>query len=329
MSEEPYISILTPAFNRKEFLPILIKSLSKQSFKNFEWVIGNDGSSDGTEQYLREELAKQEFSVTYISSDLRIGKSSIDNYLLNYAKGKYIMWCDSDDFLVEDSLERLVKIIEENKLHSNESVAGIIAQNLDTDGISQSFDRNKRNPKKGFYSWQELEELLIGDATVCVKRKIYSDSRFPEIDFLTIESIILRDLYKPFKFFLTDEVVKIMDRSAENSVSHGKKLQYCRGSAYSISQTINYDRYDNMSLIQKIILVIQYFRYCIHGDLGFMDSVGMWKSLKRNYSLIIFYPISFTIAIKDILMRKVEKTHIKFNENRPVAKVSINYFNKG
>ena len=76
MSEEPYISILTPAFNRKEFLPILIKSLSKQSFKNFEWVIGNDGSSDGTEQYLREELAKQEFSVTYISSDLRIGKSS-------------------------------------------------------------------------------------------------------------------------------------------------------------------------------------------------------------------------------------------------------------
>ena len=85
MEREPYISILTPSFNRAKFLPILLKSLNEQTFKNFEWVIGNDGSSDGTEEYLLDQFPKQDFSITYISSDLRIGKSSIDNQLLDHA----------------------------------------------------------------------------------------------------------------------------------------------------------------------------------------------------------------------------------------------------
>ena len=155
MKSRPYISILTPSFNRVEFLPTLLQSLNEQTFKNFEWVIGNDGSTDGTEEYLLDQFAKQDFSITYISSDLRIGKSSIDNLLLDHAKGEYFIWCDSDDFLVKNSLEKIIKIIQNNEIDSKDSVAGVIAQNLCTQGISQSFNINNSPPNLGIQPYED------------------------------------------------------------------------------------------------------------------------------------------------------------------------------
>lgn len=327
MEKEPYISILTPSFNRAKFLPILLKSLNEQTFKNFEWVIGNDGSSDGTEEYLLDQFPKQDFSITYISSDLRIGKSSIDNQLLDHAKGKYIMWCDSDDFLLKNSLEEIVIMIQQNKVDSSDSIAGVIGQNLCTQGFSQSFDTNKSLPDAGIYSWQDVETFLKGDATICVKRNIYIDRRFPEIDFLTIESIMLRDLFQHFKFYLSDTVIKIMDRGAENSVSHGNTLQYCRGSAYSISATITLKRFNEMTVKMKILTVINYFRYSIHGDIRFIDSVKMWQLLQKHYAYCFLFLISYAVSIRDKYIKKLKKTHIEFDRNRAIAKISVKYFN--
>ena len=57
-SSEVFISILTPSWNRLEFLQTLIDSLINQSYKNFEWVIGNDGSTDGTNDEANERITK-------------------------------------------------------------------------------------------------------------------------------------------------------------------------------------------------------------------------------------------------------------------------------
>ena len=48
MQEKIYFSVITPAFNREQYLPKLVSSLQNQSKKNFEWIIANDGSSDNT-----------------------------------------------------------------------------------------------------------------------------------------------------------------------------------------------------------------------------------------------------------------------------------------
>ena len=150
-------------------------------------------------------------------------------------------------------------------------------------------------------------------------------SRF--LDFLTIESIMLRDLYQPFKFYLSDTVIKIMDRGAENSVSHGNTLQYCRGSAYSISATISLKRFNEMTVKMKILTVINYFRYSIHGDIGFIDSVKMWQLLQKHYLYSILFLVSYAVSIRDKYRKKLEKTHIEFNRNRAIAKISVKYFN--
>ena len=74
MKHKPEISVVTAAYNRGRYLEKLIQSLSNQTFKNFEWIIGNDGSNDNTDQIIKNEKNKLKFNITYIRSTHRIGK---------------------------------------------------------------------------------------------------------------------------------------------------------------------------------------------------------------------------------------------------------------
>lgn len=324
-SSEVFISILTPSWNRLEFLQTLIDSLINQSYKNFEWVIGNDGSTDGTNEFLLKNLKKFDFKTNYICSNVRIGKSKIDNLLLDNARGKYLIWCDADDYLKPDALEKIVDIItNENKKSSD--IIGVIGQNLDTNGKSQTFGSGAMPPQDGVYSFKELENHLIGDGTICVKRSLFHNKRWPEVDFLITESVLLRELYNDKNFFLTNDVLKIMDRTAENSVSFGSKMQYCRGSAYAIEGTTSIAKFNRLSLYKKFKNLLNYFRYCIHGDIKFFQAIHLWKVVRANKFLILMFPLSMLIAYFDILRNKVEKTHIEFEKNSNKAEIKIQNF---
>ena len=60
-----------------------------------------------------------------------------------------------------------------------------------------------------------------------------------------------------------------MDRSAKNSISFGKKLRYCRGSAYCIVEVEKMNEFNSHNLFKKIKIIINYWRYSIHGDIIF------------------------------------------------------------
>jgi len=323
---EPFISVLTPSWNRVEFLEVLISSLKNQTFKNFEWVIGNDGSIDGTNELLSKEIENLGFPVTYISSDLRIGKAKMDNLLLDHAKGEYLIWCDSDDCFAENALEGISEILAKNHINSHSGIVGVIGQNLDTNGVSQTFNSTTASPIDGIYSWKELEEILLGDGTICVKKSIFDNQRWPEVDFLITESVLLRDLYKDNNFYLTSNVLKIMDRNAENSVSFGSKMQYCRGSAYCLSAIDIEERFYRLNLSARIIKVIHFFRYCIHGDIKLSQAKSMWTVLQKNSLYLIFFPLSAVIATIDIFQNRVIKTHLEFERNKELAFITIKSF---
>ena len=322
----PRFSILTPSFNRIEFLPKLINSLKEQNFNNFEWIIGNDGSTDGTHDFLLEELSNINFPATYIHADLRVGKSTIDNLLLDNASGEYLIWCDSDDFFLHDALRNFSDEIDKRKINFSEDVYGVIAQNLDTAGVTQTFNPSANIPIDGVYSWEDIENFMVGDGTICIKKEVFINQRWPEVDFLIIESVLLRELYHSKNFYFTSAVVKVMDRTAENSVSHGKKMQYCKGSAYALAHTIGLQEFTKMSFLDRVLKTIHYFRYCIHGDIALMQSLSMWPVIFKKPYMISFYVISLVLAFYDIWRNKVEKTHVEFNQNKEVASINIQLF---
>ncbi len=92
MKRKPFISIITPTLNDKKNLKNLIKNLKRQSFKNFEHIIADGGSTDGTIDFLK---SAKNVDKILVSKDLNMYKGI--NNALEYCQGKIIGYINSDD----------------------------------------------------------------------------------------------------------------------------------------------------------------------------------------------------------------------------------------
>ena len=142
-----FFSIITSTNNRKHELAKLIESLESQKFKNFEWIIGDDGSIDGTDSFIKSRMKNANFKVKYIRSSHRIGLSKMINILMKNVQGKIFFLCDSDDYLTFDALIKVKKLFKKLDNKKNNNIVGILSGNIDEKGNNQLFYKNKI-PKK-------------------------------------------------------------------------------------------------------------------------------------------------------------------------------------
>lgn len=115
------ISVILAVFNRKDKIKRAINSVLGQTFKNFELVIVDDGSTDGVEKYIFPHLKKYS-NFKYIRHNNRNTALSL-NAGIKIAEGKYITFLDSDDEYKKEHLKIRFEFMEANRnadlLHSN------------------------------------------------------------------------------------------------------------------------------------------------------------------------------------------------------------------
>ncbi|MDJ0800527.1 MAG: glycosyltransferase [Calothrix sp. MO_167.B12] len=107
----PKVSICIPTYNRIHLLGFAIESVLNQTYKNFELIICDDGSCDGTSELISQY---QDSRIKYIQHSQNIGKSN--NMLSGFAaaKGEYFVKFDDDDRLTPDFLAHTINILENN-----------------------------------------------------------------------------------------------------------------------------------------------------------------------------------------------------------------------
>jgi glycosyltransferase involved in cell wall biosynthesis len=105
----PKVSVLIPTYNRKVYLRETLESVFAQTYKDYEVVVVDDGSTDGTEEMIKSAG----YPVRYYWVN-HIGQYAARNKLIELAQGEYITFVDSDDLLFPDTIERLIKAIEEH-----------------------------------------------------------------------------------------------------------------------------------------------------------------------------------------------------------------------
>ena len=99
------ISIVVPVYNTEKYLHRCINSLIKQTYKNIEILLINDGSTDNSEKICAEYM-KANINV-FVYTKPNGGLSDARNYGIEKASGSYIMFVDSDDFIAENMVEAL------------------------------------------------------------------------------------------------------------------------------------------------------------------------------------------------------------------------------
>ncbi|MBP3237046.1 MAG: glycosyltransferase [Bacteroidales bacterium] len=153
------ITIFTPTYNRAHLLPRLYESLRKQTSKNFEWLIIDDGSTDGTHALFDEwTVAPNEFTVRY-SRVANGGKQRAINQAVALAEGEYFLIVDSDDLLCPTAVQSYIDAFK--SLPEDESFIGIsfLRGNLEGKPLGGNI---KIDPVTGFVDANNLQRPYLG-----------------------------------------------------------------------------------------------------------------------------------------------------------------------
>lgn len=110
-SERPLVSVLMTAYNREKFIGEAIESVLNSTYREFELLIVDDGSSDGTVA-LAQEYARADVRIRVYVNEKNLGDYKNRNKAAGYARGKYIKYVDSDDLIYPDSLAIFVTAME-------------------------------------------------------------------------------------------------------------------------------------------------------------------------------------------------------------------------
>lgn len=238
--KKPLISVIIPTYNRAYILSKAIESVLNQTFKDFELIVVDDGSTDET-PYLVSK-----YPLIYVRKPHK-GVSHTRNTGVLKAKGEFIAFLDSDDAFVKDKLEKQIKFFEKNPDYK-------IVQ---TEEIWYKGERII-NPKKihqkaeGWFFDRAIKLCVVSISTVLIKKEVFSEVGLFDEDFPVCEDyeFWLRVSLK-MSVGLIKEYLVVKSGGRPDQLSAMKGLDYYRTLAL-LKLFKNYQK--DLKLEQKLML---------------------------------------------------------------------------
>lgn len=316
------VSVLTPSWNRADLLSRVWDGLKMQSGVSFEWVVGNDGSTDGTSEVVAKLAQDSLFPVTLVEASLRIGKACMDNSLVQAASGEFVIWCDSDDTLLPDALSRLIAEWDRIPNEDQHAYMGVSAR-AETEECVLGARLNHRIVD---WEWNRLFSALRSDLVIFARTDLMRKHPFKEVDFLIPESSVW-NIIGTLRTKFADTPLKRVYYRQPNALSFSGKMQYSRGRAYALGGDYQYVK-GGLGMRGELMRAVNFIRYCAHGDIGFGTASRIWSgSFVSNCMLLLGAFPAFLLVMRDRWRGVVEKTHIEFERNRKVVRFSRKEWN--
>lgn len=180
MRKDFMISVIVPVYNiEKEYLERCVRSICAQKYQNLEILLVDDGATDGSGEVC-EELAKEDDRIRVFHKE-NGGSSSARNLAIREAKGEYIGFIDSDDYIEPDMYELLAEAVAKYDV----PIAQISRDEIDAQG--NLMPNVCEPPKEELLISAEdmMRELLMhrGDCSFCTRithKALFVDREFPE-----------------------------------------------------------------------------------------------------------------------------------------------------
>lgn len=158
MNKSPLVTVIIPCYNHENYIEECVKSVIKQTYKNIELIILNDGSRDKSSEKILNLIdeCKNRFVRFEFVDKLNEGVSKTLNQGIHWSKGEYISPLSSDDLIFPEKIEKLVELFEE----SSEKVGMICGDAIfiDDKGTHISLD----SKAKTFYEYFAKDNYLQG-----------------------------------------------------------------------------------------------------------------------------------------------------------------------
>ncbi len=167
---KPLVSIIMNCYNGERFLSKSIKSIILQSYKNWELIFFDNLSTDKSKDIVKSFKDKR---IKYFYSKKFLKLYFARNLAINKARGKYISFCDTDDWWKRNKLKKQVSLME--RKNYNLTFSNIFMYNNKTKTSKLFFHSKIPNGKMTQFL---LDDYKLGILTVMLKRKIFKKRKF-------------------------------------------------------------------------------------------------------------------------------------------------------
>lgn len=269
------ISILMPVFNGEKFIEKTVDSIIKQSFKDWELIIANDGSTDRTE-IICKRLAENDRRIKIINKK-NTGVADTRNILINQAKGRYIGFVDSDDKIDKDMYMKLYSTIK--RTESQLCICGIIKRKI----IDES------NIKEKAYVWNHKDCIEISELKKYYGEILKSKSLNPLWNKLYDRKIIQKHNIRFIDKLTTGEDFYFNIEYFK----HIKKISFCKEALYVYCSYKNYNKNITSKYIDDMYSLILERKIVMKKYLKDMGYYGTRNKIEINKKY--FYGIALVI----------------------------------
>ena len=219
------LTIFTPTYNRAHTLARTYESLCKQTSKDFEWLIIDDGSSDGTGKLIEDWIREKKVQIKYIYKG-NGGLHTAYNEAIKNIDTELCVCCDSDDFLPEDAVEVMLRQWSEK---GGENLAGIIGLDFDAKTGKPIGGYFPENLKEGHLIDLYLQKIHIGDTKQMVRTELMK-SVYPIVGFEGEKNFnpiyLLLKIDDTYPWLIINRNLCFVDYQAADSMSAGIFRQY-------------------------------------------------------------------------------------------------------
>lgn len=182
---EPVISVIVPIYNVEKYLKKCIDSIINQTLKDIEIILVDDGSTDNSPKIL-DDYAKKDKRVKVIHKE-NGGQGSARNEGLNIARGKYIGFVDSDDWIDLNMYEELYKDIVENNSDISVCSRKVFDENNNLNGKVELNNEVINLNRLGIEGY--IIKRLLSPHTVVVYNKLYKSTVIHDIRFKDVHEV--------------------------------------------------------------------------------------------------------------------------------------------
>ena len=281
------ITVFTPTYNRAYSLPRLYDSLKAQTFRDFEWLIIDDGSTDDTERVVSGWKNEDVVQINYVKQS-NGGKHRAINHGVKEAKGELFFIVDSDDWLPANSLEETNRYYLQIK--DDNSFVGVAGSKCYPDGRKVGGEVNYEVIDTDFVTFREKLHIK-GDMEEVWKTEIFRRFPFPEFEgekFLT-EAFVWNKIAKKYKLRYFNKNIYtceyLPDGLTNNIRIHHRNSP--RGTMLFYSELTKDNRF---SWVSRMKAAANYWRYTVNFN-GKRYKIPFWANA--------FFPIGFLFYLID------------------------------
>lgn len=311
-SQENYectFTVFTPTYNRKNTITRVYNSLTAQTYRDFEWLIIDDGSTDNTSELVKQWQTQANFTIRYIYQNNR-GKHIAYNLAAKKAKGKFLICLDSDDACIPEALARFKyhwDTIDEREQHQFSGIDCLCQDPQgNTIGSSYPFDSMDSN-----YSEIRYRHKVTGEKWGFQCTAIMQEFPFPEPSVDTMkhipENVVWSRLTKKYKARYVNECLRIYypdsgePQLTKTSLANNNSLGLYLMNKSILEVDIDYFWFHPQAFI---IPAINYSRSCFHLQINIFQQLKQLNSNQGKLLWLIMLPVGYLVWLRDRLKNR-------------------------